>query len=215
MHNPTTSIQQASRLPQRCRADRSSVRSGDAKLVDHPGTALGQIYSYLTNAPASRAVRYRRKRLAQLIDVVQHRDRGLVSTEPRVISLAAGHLREIELTAGYQNGLANGKIIALDQDTESLGVIAREYAKFGAVPLRANAKEIVTRKVPLVGSELIYAAGLFDYLPDSFARLLVGTMFESLNQEGCLLLVNFLPNIRDCGFMEAVMDWWLIYRTEK
>src|ERR1700737_3492161 len=41
---------------------------GEATLVPYPGTLAGQIYSYLSYAPATRAVRFRRSRLASLVD---------------------------------------------------------------------------------------------------------------------------------------------------
>jgi hypothetical protein len=29
-----------------------------------------------------------------------------------------------------------------------------------------------------------------------------------------LLINNYLPSLINAGYMEAFMDWWLIYRTE-
>jgi extracellular factor (EF) 3-hydroxypalmitic acid methyl ester biosynthesis protein len=34
-----------------------------------------------------------------------------------------------------------------------------------------------------------------------------------LNAGGTLLVANFLPGIRDRGYMESFMNWHLIYRT--
>lgn len=40
-------------------------------------------------------------------------------------------------------------------------------------------------------------------------------MFDAVRPGGTLLIANFLPNIPDLGYMESLMDWHLIYRTDE
>ena len=39
-------------------------------------------------------------------------------------------------------------------------------------------------------------------------------MFRSLRPGGRLIVANFAPELRDIAYMEAIMDWRLIYRDE-
>jgi extracellular factor (EF) 3-hydroxypalmitic acid methyl ester biosynthesis protein len=45
------------------------------------------------------------------------------------------------------------------------------------------------------------------------AAALTATLFRMLRPDGALLLANFTPATRDAAFMEAIMDWHLVYRT--
>ncbi len=62
------------------------------------------------------------------------------------------------------------------------------------------------------GLDLIYSAGLYDYLNDEVAARLTSILFRALRPGGVLLLANLAPN-RNAAFMEAMMDWWLILRS--
>ncbi|KQO66335.1 hypothetical protein ASF22_20570 [Methylobacterium sp. Leaf87] len=62
--------------------------------------------------------------------------------------------------------------------------------------------------------DLVYAAGLYDYLPQDVARRVSRCLFEMVKPNGVLIIPNFLTSTLGAGAMEALMDWWLIYRDE-
>lgn len=191
--------------------------AGDAVMLDliyseQPELATDdpiglQILEFARNRPAPQAVKARRERLAQLIDkTVQRRPQA------RILVLAAGHLREVELARTLDRGFS-GEIIALDQDAESLAVIERDYAARGVRTVHAPIRKIIAGQLELGSFDLVYAAGLFDYLDQPVARALVRHMFGMLRPGGEALVANFLTGIEDVGYMESFMDWHLIYRN--
>lgn len=79
------------------------------------------------------------------------------------------------------------------------------------VPTRTSIAGLVERNTELGKFDLIYAAGLLDYLDDATVTRLAGWCSQSLNPGGTLLLANF-SQCAERGFMESVMQWPLIYR---
>jgi SAM-dependent methyltransferase len=62
--------------------------------------------------------------------------------------------------------------------------------------------------------DLIYTLGLTDYLDTRAMQLLHRLMLACLAPGGRILLANFLPSHLAVGWMDAVMDWHLIYRDD-
>lgn len=166
-----------------------------------------QILEYARNRPAPQAVKHRRERLAQLIDKTVKRN-----PQARILVLAAGHLREVELACTLGTGFS-GEIVALDQDAESLALIEREYGELGVRTVHASIRRVIAGQLDLGRFDLVYAAGLFDYLDQPVARSLVKHMFGMLRPGGEAMVANFLTGIEDVGYMESFMDWHLIYRN--
>jgi extracellular factor (EF) 3-hydroxypalmitic acid methyl ester biosynthesis protein len=79
--------------------------------------------------------------------------------------------------------------------------------------MAATIGDLLRRSVRIPGVDLAYAAGLYDYLEADLARALTATLFRMLAPGGRLLIANFTPATHDAAFMEAFMDWRLIYRT--
>ena len=61
--------------------------------------------------------------------------------------------------------------------------------------------------------DLIYCAGLFDYLPDETCRALVDLFYNSLKPGGLVVVANMKDDKPFRYFIEFVLDWRLIYRN--
>ena len=183
-------------------------REGAAKELQLDSLAL-EIAKYALNAPASRAVRYRRELIARRID-----ETAMNEKNPFILSIAAGHLREIELSQAALNGNI-GRFHALDQDKDSIALINREYGQYNVSASVGSVRQLINGKIKFNRLSLVYAAGLFDYLEDKVAQRLIEVMFGSLKAGGRMLVANFLPNIPDVGYMESYMDWFLIFRSSE
>lgn len=150
--------------------------AGDAETLDliygHgalPATLsplAATLYGYEMQMSAAGSVRHRRELLAGLIDEV-----ALERPMPRVLSVACGHLREAELSAAVGSGDI-GAFDALDQDAESIALVEREHSIRNVRAIRGSVRTILQGKPPLRDYDLVYAAGLYDYLDaDVSARL--------------------------------------------
>ena len=196
--------------------------AGDAVLLDfiyQHESVLGEVngapamaqaaMQFTTNSTAPRAVRNRAWLLASEIDATAQR-----VERPHVLSLACGHLREARLSRAVRSN-SLGRFLAIDQDADSLAVVRDENACFGVEAVEGSVKTVIARGKELGRFDFVYAAGLYDYLNDKVAARLLQALFERVKPGGKLWVANFMPNIEDRGFMEAFMDWWLIYRDEE
>jgi len=133
---------------------------------------------------------------------------------PRILSIASGHLREVELSQAFITAKVE-EWIAMDSDEQSLLECSRSYGGSCIRPVKGSVRQLLARKFALGEFDFVYAAGLFDYLNDSVAGALVSRIFELLKPGGKLLVANFAADFFDAGYMEAFMDWWLIYRSKQ
>lgn len=203
-------------------AQRPRGYAGDAGLLDliySPTLCPAQvcevgaaIWSFTINTPEPVAVRERLGLLSAAIgDVAERCD------VPRVLAVACGHLREADRVPAVAEGVfarPGARFVALDQDELSLGEVSGRLGGHGVETLRANVLDLLKGDGPGDGFDLIYAAGLYDYLEDRVARLLTAKLFDRLAPGGRLLIGNFTPASPSTGYMESFMDWHLIYRDE-
>jgi len=178
------------------------------EAVERAPAMVQAAMQFTTNAAGPRAVRNRAWLLASEIDATARR-----VARPEILSLACGHLREARLSRAVQAG-SLGRFVAIDQDTESLAVVREENERFGVEAAEGSVKTVIARGRELGQFDFVYAAGLYDYLNDKVAARLLQALFERVKPGGKVWIANFMPDIEDRGYMEAFMDWWLIYRDE-
>lgn len=192
--------------------------AGDAPTLDYiygltplePSVSeAGRIFfEWQSNTQSMQSVRARKDRLAELIDETASR-----VNQPRILSVACGHLREALRSEALRSGRV-GQLFALDQDAESIELVRNAYSGMPVEPVLGSVRGLLGKKVTFSELDLIYSAGLHDYLADPVANRLNEILFDMLLPGGRLVVANFAPNLPDIGFVEASMDWQLIYRDE-
>ncbi|TPK92788.1 class I SAM-dependent methyltransferase [Mesorhizobium sp. B2-4-12] len=196
--------------------------SGDAQLLDYiycdPHVAesvanaseIGKaLYNHTKDVPSSIAARERRDLLTRYVDEIA--DKNGPQTE--VLAIAAGHLREANRSAA----LAEGRLkrwVALDQDPQSVGLIARDFQGTAVEAIDGSVRTLLTRGHKLGKFDFIYASGLYDYLQHNVAVKLTKTCLQMLKPNGTFLFANYAEGASGAGYWETFMDWVLLLRTE-
>ncbi len=184
----------------------------DFRLLRRPDehSLSAKLYRRTNSSLPSTAVRWRRQHLAHLID-----EAAAAKPNARVLAIAAGHLREADLSFALQRGKLS-ELVALDQDAKSLEEIDRAYIAPGmpVTTVCAPIRDVISGKYRVEDFDLIYSAGLYDYLDAATASRLTQKLFDGLRPNGKLVVTNFLYGTPDLGWMESLMDWFLIYRTQ-
>ena len=193
-------------------ASRPRGYPGDAGLIDllydmqpPPGVSdlAQEFFGATVQFPAPEAVRQRRIVAERIVAEAYQAGK-------RVLVLACGHFREGDPLTG--SDLSN--FILVDQDALSL---ERVRVRHGAAIQLVEANVFrYLREAAKQGQtfDLIYTLGLTDYLDTRAMHLLHRLMKTCLAPKGQIVLANFVPNHISVGWMEAVMDWQLIYRDE-
>jgi len=183
--------------------------SGDGKigkLVD----------AWLLNRPPCKAVRGRRKFLAQKIEAIS-RNVLMVKEKVNIMNLACGPSRELfDFIKEFPD---NHKVhaLCLDIDPQALRYSDKMSKSFTHKAKVSFLKDnlikwaLGTSTQNIEKQEIIYSGGLFDYLDDDLFLMLANRCHNSLNPGGVLMIGNFRPN-PDKIFMDHLLEWRLIYR---
>ena len=175
-----------------------------ARQVSKAGERGQQLYRQVFATPWSSVLRARRDYLATRIE------EACAQPSSRILAVACGHLRELQQ---LRPGCRPTSFLALDQDGESLATARADAGAFPIECCKASAFRLLTQRFAIGWFDFIYSAGLYDYLDEAFGARLLLALAQRLTPGGVLLVANMLPGFGCAGYMEAAMDWWLIYRA--
>ncbi|MCD4721323.1 MAG: class I SAM-dependent methyltransferase family protein [Desulfobacula sp.] len=185
--------------------------SGDGmmgKLVD----------AWLLNRPPCRAVRGRRKFLAEMLN--EQSARVLKQKEKvNIMNLACGPSRELfDFIRGFgEDEKINAICLDIDPEalkyTDKMSKIFSHKAKISFMKDNLIKWALGTSSHNLEKQDIIYSGGLFDYLDEDLFLMLANRCHEFLNPGGVLVIGNFRPN-PDKIFMDHLLEWRLIYREQ-
>jgi len=174
----------------------------------------------------ARAVRERK-------EVVKGRIRSLLASHDescrplRIASIAAGPAQEIfEILRDDEPPGGAIEIVLFEQDPQALafaqGRIAAHAERWGSslrmTYLHDSIKRLLTDQTTLAEFgpfDMLFCAGLFDYLRPASASRLIRHFYSTLAPGGSAHVGNMTP-INPCiWFLEQHLEWYLLYRTEE
>ncbi len=171
----------------------------------------------LLDLPAARAVRHRRGLLAEAIaDVVATKGDQVA----RVTSLACGPARELFDVFPLLENPSQLHASLIDFDLQALAFVAERRDRLKLQRSMSLINEnlihlaVGRRSVDLKEQDLIYSVGLIDYLSDPLVLKLLDLIHTMLAPGGKVILGNFHPRNPCKAFMDHVLEWRLIHRTE-
>lgn len=167
--------------------------------------------------PAARAVR---NRLALMVDELVAA-MGRSPSEPvRATSLACGPAEEVFSVFREIENPARLTVTLVDMDLQALAHVSDRRDKVGLkkqMPIVCENLVYVAlgrAKIAVEPQDLIYSIGLVDYFEDGLVIKLLNAIYDMLKDGGRVILGNFHPRNTTKAFMDYVLDWRLIHRTE-
>lgn len=178
------------------------------------------MHRYTLNIPVATATTERFDYIYRWMAEIIEKNEG----EVKITSLGCGPA--IEVVNYIKNNLVKNRVIfnLLDAEPKAIDHIVHKLMDFdlSARKFKVNFLNFDILKLikaskkdqSLHRQDLIYAAGLFDYLNDKIATRLVEVAFNLLNDGGRLIISNFSKDSPHKAYLEMLGEWKLIYRDE-
>ncbi|MEZ4226389.1 MAG: hypothetical protein R3B13_35920 [Polyangiaceae bacterium] len=214
--------------PLLCRAfDKPLGYAGDYEMMnmlyrehaEGPTLFARALNVYGAQEPAARANINRLEYLGERISEATRQREGRI----RIASIGCGPAQEISKLLREQPELGPRLEVALiDQERRAIGYCERSLGPIAAQTgakvqfIEESVRRLLTAKKlsqTLGPRELIYSAGLFDYLNARSVSALLSALYEALVDGGSLYVGNVAAHNPTRHFMEYCLDWFLIHRS--
>jgi extracellular factor (EF) 3-hydroxypalmitic acid methyl ester biosynthesis protein len=144
----------------------------------------------------------------------------------RIFNLGCGPAWEIQLFLATHDLSSNTDFLLLDFNEAALECVRAAVAEVGQQHNRHAEFKFVKKSVHQILKEgakateatnrnnydLVYCAGLFDYLSDQVCRRLMNIMYDQVAPGGLLIVTNVEPANPSRHGMAHLLDWHLNYR---
>ena len=172
---------------------------------------------YCLDSSASRAVRGRRRLLREQLDLLFREHSG--SDRPfQILNLACGPCRELFDFLAQCRAQEKVRALCVDADPQALEHANRVVSTSDhRAAVRYMSENLVKWSLGRVDhdfgpQDVIYSAGLTDYLDRRLFKALIAKSFTQLKPGGVLIIGNFGPGNPDKTFMDHILQWKLIHR---
>jgi extracellular factor (EF) 3-hydroxypalmitic acid methyl ester biosynthesis protein len=206
--------------------------AGDYKMVNmiarnqqEGGSMFAKIVNtWFLSQPPSQAHRNRIDYLAQLLPQEAIRVKS-IGQSPQILDVACGPAQEIQKFLTEHPISTKTRITLLDFDKETLEYLRATLDEIKARHLRDVSLQFVKKSVfqiikdsgqKVTGGnryDVVFCAGLFDYLSDQVCQQLMDIMYDWLAPGGLLVVTNVESSNPLRNGMDHLLDWHLKYRT--
>lgn len=172
-----------------------------------------------------------RNRIVYLTDQITaeiQRVSAAESRQTRIFNLGCGPAQEIQNFLRLRDDADHADFRLLDFNDETLENTGRTLNELKAAHGRQTTLQFEKKSVHQIlkdagrpGSaareqyDLVYCAGLFDYLSDRICRRLLDIFYEMVAPGGLLIATNVHPSNPWRNWMEYLAEWHLVYRDEE
>lgn len=182
-----------------------------------PTNTLGGMLGFI--AVNSLITQQHREKLRIQSELIRHICNSVKS--PNIVSIACGSSRDVERNLKEIKD-SGAKILLIDFDKEALADSAN---RLQSVKDQVSILQTNVRRLPKLVQELaerngkfhlIYAGGLFDYLPEGIIKLVLQKMSSDfIHKDGTLMFTNIKTGNPFQPWMEVMGNWSLIERSEE
>ncbi|MBN1493418.1 MAG: class I SAM-dependent methyltransferase [Candidatus Omnitrophica bacterium] len=193
--------------------------AGDFMTIDNiytqknGSTGIGKVWDdFYHRQVAPRSVRNRKSFFTYVFNELCYRKQRPIS----VLDIACGPCRDVDETLKNAGIKAYGSYFhCIDMDERAISY-AQDMVKGHTAMITFKWEVINAFKLRTHEHyDLVWSAGLFDYLNDRLATALIHRMWKWTKEGGRLIVGNFHPRNKSRNFMEWCGEWFLIHRTEE